>query len=102
MPCPKCGSIDIISAGEYHIDRTSIPIKRLKCKECGAKFTLRSVMFHKQLPIQVRKKVLRLWKTRKYNTNKFDRYKKRTYSTRDIARMLNISKSYVWDVVKKR
>lgn len=100
MSCPKCGNVNFVSAGTYSIKRTNIPIQRMRCKDCGVCFTLRTSMFHKKVPIKLRKKVLKLWKTRKYNTSKFDSHRKRTYSTRDIARMLKVSKSFVWDVIK--
>lgn len=58
-------------------------------------------MFRKKVPIKIRKRILELWKTRKYDINKFDNRKKRTYSTRDIARKIGVSKSFVWEIVKK-
>ena len=101
MPCPKCGSIDIVYAGKYFINRTNIPIPRLRCKNCNSCFTLRNSMLGKKIPLGIRKKVLRLWKTKKPNKNKFDALRKKTYSTRDISQLVGVSKSYVWEIVKK-
>jgi len=101
MPCPKCGSIDIVSAGKYSINRTKKPISRLKCKKCKSQFTVRTSMFKKQIPLKIRKKVLKLWRTKKPNKNKFDGLKKKTYSIREISKLLGVSKTYVWGVVKE-
>lgn len=101
MQCLKCKSTDVKKAGMYRIKRTNIARERFRCKNCGFSFTVRTTMFRKKISIHLIKKILRLWKTEKPNKNKFDGTGKITYSTREIARLLGVSKTYVWNVVKK-
>ena len=102
MSCPKCGSNKIGLGGTYNVKRTTIKIVRLRCKRCEHSFVRKNLMYRKKKHISIRKKILKLWKTKKLDINKYYATRKKTYSTREIARMLNVSKTYVWSVVKSQ
>lgn len=99
-PCPKCSSTNINKAGMYRIKRTNIARERFRCKDCGFCFTARTSMFRKKIPFYLKKKILKLYKTKKFYINKFDALKKQSFSTREIAKMLGVSKSFVHKVIK--
>lgn len=63
-------------------------------------FIIRDVNFRKKISFKIRDQVLRLYRTKKPHKTKFDGMKKNTYSTREIAQMLNVSKSFVGVIVK--
>jgi len=99
MPCPDCSNIHIVRAGTYHT-KTGRFRQRLRCKSCHKIFIFDPIKFNKKIPLDIRNKILELYQTKKPRTNKFDPYKKKTYSTREIARKLNVGKSFVHDVIK--
>lgn len=102
MSCPKCGGNDIVLGGKYKVKRTRILIQRLRCRDCNATFVVKNKNFKKRIGIRIRKKILSLYKTRKPNVNKFDGTHKRTFSTREVARMLGVSKSFVHKVISDK
>lgn len=101
MPCPKCGSTNIGSGGKYKAKKKSSIKYRLRCRDCKHSFILRTKTYRKKIPIKIREKIIKLYKTNKGYINKFDNLKKTTYSTREIAEILNVSSSFVWDIIKK-
>ena len=101
MSCPKCGSDNLGFGGKYIIKRTRIKIQRFICNDCEHNFVRRTKAYRKRISFKIRDKITELYKTKKPYKNKFDPLKKKTYSTREIARMLNVSKSFVYNVIKK-
>lgn len=95
MPCPKCNSIEIVIVGKVKEK------PRYKCKKCGKTYIVRTGMYRQKISPFIKYKILELYKTEKLSINKYDYFKKKTYSTREIARILNVSKSFVHKVIKK-
>lgn len=101
MPCPKCGGINIVLGGKYRIKRSNIPRQRLRCKDCGKTFIIKTKSYRKRVLLKIRRQIISLYKTKKPYKNVFDNLHKKTYSTREIAKILNVSKSFVHNVIKK-
>lgn len=101
MKCPKCRSNNFVLGGKYAIKRTKIRIQRFRCKDCGHNFVRRTRMYRAKISFKIRDEIIKMYRTKKPYKNKFDVLKKKTYSTREIARRLNVSKSFVHSVVKK-
>lgn len=101
MPCPKCESYWLVKKGNYKTKKRIIK-KRYKCKDCGLIFVERNENFRQKLEPMIKLKIMSLWKTKKGFVNKFDNLKKETYSTREIAKKLNVSKSFVHQLIKNR
>lgn len=101
MPCPKCNGVYIVLAGSYKVKRTNRKRIRMRCKDCKCHFTLRDNIFRKKLGLNIRHKILELYKTKKYHINKFDPMRRDRYSTREVATILNVSKSFVHSVVQE-
>lgn len=101
MPCPKCGGVNFVLGGTYKIARSVRLNQRLKCRDCKTTFTVRTKSFGKKIPLDTRKKIIALYKTKKPYKIKFDSLRKSTYSTREIAKKLNVSKSFVYNVIKE-
>lgn len=101
MPCPKCGNNNIILGGKYKIKRTHIVIQRFRCKSCRHSFIRRTKTYRKRIPFKIRNEIIKLYRTKKPYKNKFNGLKKQTFSTREIARRLNVSKSFVHKIIKE-
>ena len=101
MSCPKCKSTKIVKAGKYQIKRMGVH-HRWRCKNCNHHFIVRTLNYRKKIPVHIRDKILKLYKTKKLIINKYDNLKKQTYSTREIAEMLNLSKAFVASVIKNK
>lgn len=101
MPCPKCNGIDIVLGGRYKIKRSKMPRQRLKCNRCKATFIIKTESYRKKVSLDTRKKIISLYKTKKPYKSRFGNLHKDTYSTREIAKMLDVSKSFVYEVIKK-
>lgn len=101
MPCPKCKSNNITLGGKYTVKRTRIKIQRFRCKDCDHSFVRRTNTYKQRIPLKIRKKIIELSKIKSYHKSKFDNSQKRTHSTREIARKLDVSKSFVHDVIKE-
>lgn len=81
-----------------------MPIRRqrFKCKKCGSLFVRKDITFKKKISIDMRLKIVRLYKTPKNYISIYDPLRKKTYSTREIAKMLDISKSAVHKIVNEK
>lgn len=97
MPCPNCKGISIVRGGTY-LTENKEKRQRLKCKTCKKTYTFDPT--YKRISEDIREKILKLYKTKKKHKNKFDCMKKDTYSTREVSKKLNVSKSFVHTVVK--
>jgi len=99
MPCSRCDSDRIVMAGKYKVNKSKIQ-HRLRCKNCGHTFIIKTLMYRKKIPLKVRNKIKTLYKRKKYFISKYDSLKIDIYPTRDIATMLGVSKSFVYGVIK--
>jgi transposase-like protein len=100
MSCPKCDGTHIIYGGFFY--RKDGKKQRYKCYDCGKSFIVKTIGYRNKIPFRIRKKILRLYKTRKGYIGQFDSHKKGTYSTREIAKIVGVSKSVVWSIIQKR
>lgn len=98
--CVKCNSKQIIMAGKIHT-KISGTKQKLRCKACKKYFSLRDINFGKKIPFSVRRKILKLNKMHKGYINITDSLKKTTYSSREIAKKLNVSSTFVCEVIKQ-
>ena len=98
--CPKC-SKNSTKCGSYRINRTSTAQRRFYCKSCNYTFTERNESFRKKNPEWINQQILRLYNKEKGYVKKFDCKKKKTYSTREIAKMLEVSKSFVHKIISE-
>ena len=101
MACPKCKAYKSRLAGKTYPKNRIFSKQRFQCLKCGFYFLERDINFKKKVPNWIRKRVIKLYNSRKAIVNKYDNMKKRTYSTREIAKKLNVSKTYVWKVTRK-
>jgi len=102
IKCPKCSYQKSVYLTSYKIKRTSIAQRRFKCLKCKALFTERTEDLRKKYPAWIREQIIRLYNKKKGYIRKFDCMKKLTYSTREIAKMLDISRSGVHKVIQRR
>ena len=100
MPCPKCGGINFVLGGKFKTKMSNRLRQRLRCKDCKTLFIVRNKTFKLKIPFKIRNKILSLYRTKKPYKNKFDCLHKSTYSTREIAKMMDVSKSFVYKVIK--
>jgi len=98
--CPKCNTETLNTRGKYSISRTQIAQRRFMCKKCNYNFTERTGEHRKKIITWKRIQVLRLYRKQKDYVNKYDNKKSETYSTREIAKILKVSKTFVWDIIK--
>lgn len=102
--CPKCGDGHIVYKRKRKLRLRGQVIDNY-CVHCKKSFVSSNAK-HKIYPKTMKEDILRLLRTRKRKDeiNKWDftrdYTKKRFPSTRDIALKLNVSKSYVWQVIK--
>lgn len=102
MPCPRCNGLNIIRAGHYHTKRSSIAKQRLRCQDCKKTFIVRNGTYKRKIKEKIRREIIKLYRTKKPYKNKFDALNKATYSTREIAMRLDVSKSFVHQVISKK
>lgn len=100
IPCPHCKHDEVVYLTSYRIKRTAVAQRRFKCLNCKVMFTERTADFGRERPMWIRQQIIRLYSKNKGFINKFDNKKKLTYSTRDIAAMLDVSKSFVQKVLQ--
>ncbi len=98
--CIHCSSLNVQKYRQYKIKNSNYKRIQMTCLDCGRYFTLRNANFGRKIDMKIIKKIIKLYKTKKRYINKYDPTKKRTYSTREIAKMLKISKTYVAKIVK--
>ena len=101
MNCPKCNSYSVKS-GKYFINRTNLAQQRYLCRNCKYTFTERSPSLNKIIPYWKIQQILRLNKIQKGHFNKYDASRKTTYSTREIGKMLDLSYSYVANIIRNK
>ena len=99
MECHKCNN-KVRKKGKYRINRTSVAQQKYYCRKCNYYFIERNEDIRKKIPMWIRHQILRLSKKEKGYIRRYDRSRKTTYSVREIARMLNISKSFVSQIIK--
>ena len=99
--CPKCNLNKLQKKGSYKIKRTNAMQRRFMCMKCNYIFTERTNDFHKKIHSWINNQIKVLYYKRKNYIRKFDSMKKTTYSTREIAKILNVSKSYAHKIASK-
>lgn len=100
MLCKHCGSNNTGTRGVYRKKDEDRQSYRYGCNDCKKFFIIRTQFeSFRRFPDLVREKVIALSRSDKGYINKFDNSKKSIYSTREIARLLGISKSYVQRVI---
>ena len=97
--CIGCGTNHIIKI------RTRELLHRNKiidyhCRHCNKYFS-NSRFKHKKISQRLISEIRGLSNIKKGYINKYDNLKKPTYSTREIAKMLNVGKTFVWEVLRK-
>jgi len=114
MGCVRCGGVNLVYAGWRPVwnvpDRVrqrfrskaeaQIKKQRLKCKDCKHVFVYRSETYHGRYRSKLRQEIVSLSKRKKGFVNVHDPLKKVTFSTREIALKLGVSKTYVHTVVQ--
>jgi len=105
ISCPRCNSEHIISAG-FYVTKMYNKRYRFRCLKCNRYFVVGEKIkgvSHKQ-----QKEIVRLSRKRNPNVSKFDnrkegqsKYKKRTYSLREISKIMGICKETISRVLKK-
>ena len=98
MNCPKCKGNKVVKQGLIKTKVTNVAKQRYRCKKCKSNFVERDLNYRKKTPLWLRDQIKRLYGAKRGYVNKLS--KKDTYSTRDIAKKFNVSKSFVWNVVK--
>jgi len=101
MGCYRCGSEHITLKGSFKNVLLNKVRIRLECKDCGYNFIFRDNNYNKKIPYRIRQKIIELYKTDKNYVRKYDRLKKPTYSTREIAEMFNVSRNTVYQIVRQ-
>lgn len=101
MSCPYCSKYNIRLAGKYYVRRLRNREQRLYCKDCKKSFVRRNTNFRKKISFVVKEKIIRLYSEEKGFVKKYDPFKKTTYSMREIAKMLNVSDSFVAETLKR-
>ena len=99
MSCPKCNSEKIVKAGNY-ITKTFRMRKRWKCKDCKKYFVLTPHIG--KLSQETINQIIRLSKRINSNASIYDHRKIRTYSHREISKILNVSTTEVLKILKKQ
>ena len=100
LDCPRCYKGKSVYIGNYRIQRTNTAQKRFKCLNCKIIFKERTDSFRKIVPMWKRQQIIRLYNKEKGYIKKYDPFKKSTYSTRDIAKRLEVSSSFVASFIK--
>ena len=90
---------EIVRGGFYNTNAHPRKRRRVKCKDCNRHYNIKRKYLYRKLDRLKLQKILMLWRKPKIFTSKYDSYKKLTYSTRDIAKMLEVSKSGVHKIV---
>jgi len=104
MVCPKCGSENISSAG-FYVTKLYNKRNRFRCKDCGRMFVIGNFM--KILSTKKEKEIIRLSKRTNPHASKFDGRKDygnrkiRTYSIREIEKIMKVGRSTIGKVLKK-
>ena len=101
MACPRCSSERISNSGGYNIKRTKFKILRFRCLDCNKSFVFKNIQYRKRISFRIKKNIVKLYSTRKPVVNKYDNKKSDTYSTREVAKIVGLSKSYVHKVVSE-
>ncbi len=100
MACPKCGSEKIWSHG-YYLTQKHGRRNRYKCKKCEISFTLGEHRGH--LTQRKKNKIRALSKKLDPYASKYDHREIKTYSIREIARQLDITRGIVeWELKAMR
>lgn len=99
MKCYKCNG-KVRKKGKYRINRTNIAQQRYYCRKCDYYFIEQKEDVRKKIPMWIRQQILRLSMKEKGYIRKYDRTSKTTYSIREIAKMLNVGKSFVSQIIK--
>lgn len=97
MSCPKCGSEKISNAG-FYVTKLYKKRNRFKCKECGRHFI--AVPKINGLTLKQQNEIIRLSKRINPYISKYDNRKERTYSIREIERIMGISENAIAKVLK--
>jgi len=93
LPCPKCKSKKTTKGGFVNSKQ------RYLCNGCGISFIKRTADYKMKIKPDMRNKILDMYNTKKDYINKYDNKHKKTYTTREIANSLGVSKSFVHKLV---
>ena len=100
IQCPKCDSNKATKKGSYNIKRTVAAQRRFLCKNCNYNFTERTPQFNFKIPLWIRQQIIRLSRKNKGYIKKHDPLKKLTYNAREIAKILDIGKTFAYIIIK--
>lgn len=96
MSCPKCSSENITSSG-FYITKLYKKRDRFKCKDCKRTFIVGKHL--DKITLKQEKEIIRLSKRTNPYASKYDGRKKKTYSIREIEKIMNISHSMIEKVL---
>ena len=101
LECPRCLGKKITFGSRYYVRTLNKYEQRYSCITCKKTFINRIHVTIRKYGDYTIKKVLELYNTNKGHINKYDNLKKITYSTREIAKILKISSSGVFGIIKR-
>ena len=97
MSCPRCGGENIVSAG-FYVTKLYKKRNRFRCKDCGRNFIVGKHL--NKISLKQEKEIIRLSKRINPYASKFDNRKKKTYSIREIEKIMGISHFTIERVLK--
>lgn len=97
--CYRCNSNKISLHSRYNTKAHGYR-NRFRCTECNYDFILRDKTYGRYISYHIIKRILLLNITKKSYINKYDRLKKTTYSTREIAARVNVSRAAVHQIIQ--
>jgi len=103
MACPRCGSEKIVEKG-FYVTKMYKKRYRFTCSECNRTFVIGNF---KNIPQKTEKEIIRLSRRKNPHASRFDPRKDwglrkvRTYSIREIERIMNVSHTTIEKVLKK-
>lgn len=101
IPCPRCSNKKSKYMTSYKIMRSKQKARRFECLYCKMMFTERTEDFGRKIvPKWKMEKVMEYYRIRKPSINIHDHLKKTTFSSREIASLFNVSKSFVQKTVR--
>lgn len=102
IPCPRCSYKKAKYMTSYKVNRSKERARRFECIHCKMMFTERTEDFgRKTVPKWKVEKIIEYYRIRKPRINKYDAFKKETFSTREISSLFKVSKSFVQKIVKE-
>ena len=98
MSCPKCNSENIVARG-FYVTKLYKKRYRYNCKDCNRWFTIGKRI--NGLTLKQENEIIRLSKRKNPYISKHDNRKKKTYSMREIERIMGVNAELISKVLKK-